>query len=86
MKMYDAKKVRRLITSDCGTIRKITLGMSGDFGCTTEEVYRNGRLLVPLDGDTVTIGDHEGSEWATPTMVIEYYDDRTVYEPCFFVA
>ncbi len=71
---YDFKKAKKLIeeAAKTGDLVKASLGMEEDWYWTAQSVWdKEVGFLEELD-NTKTIAGIDGSNWATPTLRLEY--------------
>lgn len=81
MKLYDYQKLKAV----CEERQPVSasLGMSEDWGWTAEEVWKDGKLLIPTDNPLYEVAGIPGSHWATPTLSLIMPNGDDVRIPCF---
>lgn len=60
-----------------------TLGMLEDWSWTAEEVWKDGNFLVPTDDTKYKIGGISSSNWATPSLLLDFGNGEEVMVVCF---
>lgn len=80
MKKYDFEKARLIIESRKEEIKVASLGMYEDWFWTAETVFEDGNLKHEMSGE---IGGITGSNWATPTLMLELKDGTEECIPCY---
>lgn len=81
-KTYDYEKAKTLIAANQETLKRALLGMHEDWFWTAVTVWEDGEFTEPLnDGDR--LAGINGSNWATPTLCLEFKDENEKHVPCF---
>lgn len=81
MKLYDFEKAKTLIEKHKNKIVSAYLGMHEDWFWTAEAVFEEGEYSIDLNS-VETIAGISGSDWATPTLCLEFEDTRKMIT-CF---
>ena len=82
MANYDYKEIKKFIQKHSDYIESVSLGMAEDWFWTAEEVYSGGVFKVNLDEEPEIAGI-KGSQWATPSMMVEFKDGEERMIDCF---
>jgi hypothetical protein len=83
MAKYDFKAAKKYIQMHSELIESASLGMHEDWWWTAETVYEDGKFKVDLDEDGLDIAGISGSQWATPTLEVQFKDGSEVTKACF---
>lgn len=79
---YDFEKAKKYIEDNQTKLNSVAMGMREDWFWTAETVWENGVYETELNEKTV-IGVITGSNWATPTMLIEEKDGTEYFVDCY---
>lgn len=80
MKRYSYKLVKDFIEKNRKNIDQVVLGMSEDWGWTSDVVFSNNKYKNTLE-DGACIAGIDGSDWATPSMEVTYKDGTKIFVP-----
>jgi hypothetical protein len=78
---YDFKKAKETILEHKDNLRSASLGMHEDWFWTVEEVFSEDEFTVDLE-TIEKIGGIASSNWATPTLQLEFKDGTDKMIPC----
>lgn len=84
MKYYDGKKIQEYICSHSDGLVSVEIGMLEDWGCTADEVWRNGKFQENLNKRFIKVMGISGSYWATPTLHAIFEDGHTETIPAYW--
>lgn len=84
MKYYNYQRAKQLIEElKVHTLVSAELGMNEDWYYTVEDIWNNkDGYLVNLDKEGLKIFGIDGSNWATPTLVLKFSDGREISLEC----
>lgn len=82
MKKYDFKKAIQIIEENKDSIQAASLGMHEDWFWTAEPIFGDGEFTKQFEDDSV-IGGINSSNWATPTLELEFKDGSSKMISCF---
>lgn len=83
MKYYDAATINAYILRQGWRIESIDAGIREDWAATSERIYENRTLTLPLTGGRVKIGGIDGSMWGTPVMRVLMIDGTVEVVRCY---
>lgn len=86
MKNYDYNKAKQIIGKDVD-LSTASLGMAEDWTWTAQTIWEDGNFTVECDDPSgrILVAGIDGSNWATPTLVLSYKDGRETRQDCFSV-
>lgn len=82
MSKYDFDLAKKTIQKYSDLLESATLGMAEDWFWTAEEVYYDKKFTKVLDENT-EIGGINGSQWATPTLLLVFKDGSEKFLDCY---
>ena len=83
MKKYDFKNVKKFCQKYSDHIDSVQLGMQEDWYWTAETIYEEGTFKVNLDDKNLDIAGIFSSDWATPSMKVDFKDGTEEMFDCF---
>ena len=86
MKSYSLDKAKEIINPLIENITKAYLGMSEDWNWTAGTIFEDGKFTRGIESittDHISIAGIDGSDWATPTLMIEFKDGTIKNYDCF---
>lgn len=73
MKIYDYDGIKNFIEKNRENIVSVEAGMYEDWFCTAMAIFENDHFLINLE-EKPEIAGINGSQWATPTISVEFKD------------
>lgn len=83
MAEYDFAGAKKYIQMHSDLISSAALGMYEDWFWTAQTVYEDEKFCIDLDEKDLKIGGISGSDWATPTLEIEFKNGTETKKDCF---